>query len=65
MVESRPQVVSYEVRYRGSDLRKLKKFIMEKIKRKGLRIIGEMVVSGEKEGKWEVGVRVESGVGII
>lgn len=60
------QATYYDLSYRGKDLERLKVFVMEQVKRKGLTAVDVMKEVKEKED-WVVSVRVRSdgGKGII
>lgn len=54
---------TYEVSYRGADLRKLREFVLKRCREKGLEVL-EVKDEKEKEG-FKVTARVKSLVGIV
>lgn len=62
---SEGNITTYDLSYKGKDLEKLKVYVMEQVKRKGVTAVDRMREEKDKEG-WVVSVRVRSvGVGII
>jgi hypothetical protein len=62
-VESRPSECFYEVSYVGKDVKRLREYVLEQCRRKGLEVVS--VTEGERDGDPMVTARVRSLVGIL